>query len=302
MMMGSVALTLLLAVAGPVVPASGAPIVAAVDELVATGSCRVSGPGTAAPDAPRARAACETARARFAELFGEPVPGVRVVLREQFGYRTGVQGGWAVIYWPTDAAMRRVVRPVSAAGTYADAQWREVLPHEIAHALLAARFYGDDDAPMPRGGYGTPLPDWLDEGVAIWAEPLKSREKRLAQARALPAARLDLQTILSSPHPGAGNAAALAMRDGAPPPRDEALHAFYPQSIAVLGFVFDAGGRAAVVELARRLVRDPDHTAPLAGLPGLPADPAALQAAWEEWLASGARVEVNAARPADASR
>jgi hypothetical protein len=61
-------------------------------------------------------------------------------------------------------------------------EWSETLPHEIAHVMLAADFFPEEAAGVP-GRYGTPLPDWFDEAVAIWAEPDSVREARLAQAR-----------------------------------------------------------------------------------------------------------------------
>ncbi|HEX7049193.1 MAG TPA: hypothetical protein VF188_03190 [Longimicrobiales bacterium] len=252
-------------------------------------SCEVVGADAAPADVARARAACETARARFAELFGAPVPGVRVILQDRAGYRTGTQGARAAVVWPTSEAMTARVEGGAAAERHVAMQWREVLPHEIAHTLLAARFFPEETgegAGDPEGAvYGTPLPDWLDEGVAIWAEPLESRRRRLAQARALPEARRDLRAILTSTHPGAGNAAALAVRDGAAVPPDEALRDFYPQSIAVLAFLYDRGGREAVRDLVRRIAAGATLPAAVAGLPGLPARFEDVAAAWEEWLA-----------------
>jgi hypothetical protein len=193
-----------------------------------------------------------------------------------------------VIIWPTSLAMA----PRGADGQLADSdliethleeQWGTVLPHEIAHLLLAARFFPESPA-APDGGYGTPFPDWLDEGVAIWAEPEENRRRRLEQARALPPARLDLYSILSTPHPASGNAAAYTPRDGSARQADDALWAFYPQAIAVLTFIHDLGGSSAVQELTDRLTVDPADPLAILGLPGLPTDSDAMLGAWEEWL------------------
>lgn len=256
--------------------------------------CTVGGVRSTAEDVALARTACESARARFAALFGDPVPEVRVILRDRPGYRVGTQDGRAAIVWPTSRAMAAQAGGGEAAGRHVAAQWREVLPHETAHALMSARFYPDHTG-GEAAGYGTPLPDWLDEAVAIWAEPEASRALRLAQARALPAVKRDLRAILESPHPAMANRAALAMRDGAPPPADEALRAFYPQSVAVLGFVHEAGGAAAVAELVRRLTSDPATPVAIAGLPGLPEDFDGVVAAWDAWI--GGRGAAGAASP-----
>lgn len=68
---------------------------------------------------------------------------------------------------------------------------------------------------------------------------------------------------------------------------DEALWAFYPQSVAVVSFVHEKGGAAAVHELVRRLVADPAQTDnALAGLPGLPALMRDVVAEWNAWIAA----------------
>jgi hypothetical protein len=271
---------LLLAFAAPPVAAARPDAAAAASPGPRTDGCSAGGSASHADDAARAIRACVTARDRFAELFGsDSLPAIHVVLHDEPGYEVASIGPIGIVYWPNTRALGSSVAGSAAMA----AQWGEVLPHEVMHALTMARFFSGGGADG-HGGYGTPLPDWFEEGIAIWGEPPESRQGRLRQARALPAARLDLSHILQGSHPVAGNAALMAPVPGAPPPRDEALRAFYPQSIAVLSFVFDAGGQAAVSELARRLLATSSSAAPLAGLPGLPLDATAVDAAWQRWL------------------
>lgn len=247
--------------------------------------CEVSiaaGAGAAAGDANRAREACGLARARFAELFGDPAPAVRVVLWERGGYRVSARPGQATVFWPTSQALTGRVGASPLAGRYIADQWRNVLPHETAHALLAARFFGEARNGA-RAGYGTPFPDWLDEAVAIWAESRENRDGRIREFRGLPAERRELRAILAMRHPAADNDDILAMRDGAPMPSDEAVWSFYPQSFAVLAFIVEAGGADAVQELASRLLADPGNVEAVAGLPGLPASFDGVLAAWGAW-------------------
>jgi len=246
--------------------------------------CEVSGATASVADVQRAQSACDVAQARFADLFGGPVPSVRVVLWEDARYRTGIQGGRAVIYWPTGAVLdARGQGPAE----YAADPWLEVLPHEIAHVLLAARFFGTGlKAAAENGGYGTPLPDWVDEGVAIWAEPPASRRGRLREARALITERQSLRAILTGSHPALSNAQVMAMRDGGVPPEDPDLFAFYPQALAVLAFIHDAGGAPATLELVIRLKRE-DPVAAVVGLPGLGRSFEDVEDAWRDWLARG---------------
>lgn len=287
-------LNILLALSAGIVGGWGAPPVAEsppapAPKAAATPDegCGVMGAAVSEDDAFRAFEACAVARERFAELMGHPVPEVRVVVESRRGYRAGTAAGRAVILWPSSASMAARARASGGADQAAGhvaAQWREVLPHEIVHALLATRFYPDGD--LPEEGYGTPLPDWLEEGAAIWAEPARSRRSRLATARELPRVQRDLRAILEGEHPAAANRDALAVRDGAAPPSDQALWDFYPQSIAVVEFIYDQGGRPAFRELARRLADDPEDPEALVGLPGLPARMDRLVARWERWLGS----------------
>lgn len=247
------------------------------------GGCRVElADSSDTADADRARRTCEYARARFSELFGETAPAARVVLWPQVGYRVATQGRAAVAFWPTTQTLAERFGSGDVAKARVEDQWHNVLPHEITHALVAAHFFGSEREPR-QGGYGSPFPDWLDEGAAIWAESEDNRRYRLEDFRNLPEEWKDLRAILAMPHPALGNAAAFAARDGGPIPRDRALWAFYPQSFAVVTFIFDAGGSEAFRELARRLVEDPTDLEALAGLPGLPDTMDEVAAAWDAW-------------------
>ena len=244
--------------------------------------CVVSG-ATAAADEARALAACESARARFTALFGVAAPAALVMLREQPGYRTTASGATAVVHWGNGAALSAQYGSNTAARRQIDQQWTDVLPHEISHALMIAHFYAQGGASAHRG-YGTPLADWFEEAVAIWAEPEASRATRLAQARRLPRERQDLEGILSGAHPAASNGVYLAARNGAPASDSAALWAFYPQAYSVLAFVHEHGGTAAMRALIQRLDTHAGAEM-LLGLPGLPDERGALLTAWQRWLA-----------------
>jgi hypothetical protein len=245
-----------------------------------------SGATPAQDDENRARAACQSARARFAELFGDPVPEVKVILWDESHYRMGLLRGEAAIFWPSSEAMTPRTDDSAAAEDHVAAQWREVRPHEISPLLLAVRFFRDAAA-TPPGEYGTPLPDWLDEAAAIWAEPLESRRRRVDQARELPNEYRDLRAILTKAHPATGKSAAYIARDGSAHPADFTLWAFYPQAIATLTFVHEHGGTAATSELVQRFLNGWTGPRALAGLPGLPAESEEVEQLWNEWLSEG---------------
>jgi hypothetical protein len=242
-------------------------------------ACSTGGSAVEPADAVRAISACERARTRFGELFGVVAPRAHVQLHDAPGYEVGLVQDAGVVFWPNSGAL-----PAGAPAPWVARQWEEVLVHELMHALTMAHFFAGGDA-VDEAGYGTPLPDWFEEGIAIWGEPEQSRRGRLQQARSLPEPRLELAAILSGRHPVAGNPTLMASEPGAAVPRDEALRAFYPQSIAVVAYVHERGGAPAVRELGRRLLADPDDAHALAGLPGLPAEMAGVAAEWRAWLA-----------------
>jgi hypothetical protein len=252
-----------------------------------SGACSVSGSASAPSDVTRARAACDTAQRRFSELFGTQAPAALVVLHDRPAYELALAGDVGIVFWPNGAALAAGVGGGEGKDGRADAHWREVLPHELMHAMTMAHFFAHGNV-ANHGGYGTPLPDWFEEGVAIWGETMESRRARLEQARLLPAARRDLYAILGGAHPAAGNAMLMAPIPGADLPPDDALRAFYPQAIAVVAFVFESGGPPAMAELGKRLRQDPRATHPLVNLPGLPDTAEELLRAWADWMAEEA--------------
>jgi hypothetical protein len=256
-------------------------LISALLALPADPPCTVGGASAHAADEARALAACDIARQRFSELFGQTSPRAHVVLHDQPDYEVGLVQDVGVVFWPATPTLTQVSESRGSGR-----QWAEVLPHELMHALTMAHFYAHRGA-VDSAGYGTPLPDWFEEGVAIWGEPAESVAGRLAQARLLPAERLDLQSVLGSRHPAAANPGIVAAVPGASVPRDDALRAFYPQSIALIAYVHARGGTEAMTELGRRLRANPGDRRALAGLPGLPAAMVAVERDWRAWLQDG---------------
>jgi hypothetical protein len=244
------------------------------------GECSVSGSAGHRADEARALAACAWARARFSELFGEAAPRAHVTLHAAPQYEVALVDDTGVVFWPNSAML------AGASQSWQERQWSDVLPHELMHALTMAYFFAGENAVDPVG-YGTPLPDWFEEGIAIWGEPESSRKGRLAQARLLPAERLNLTRILGGRHPVAADPGILASVPGASVPHSDELRTFYPQSIAVVAYVHARGGTEAMRELGRRLHAAPARRDVLAGLPGLPETLSEIEADWQKWLGAG---------------
>ena len=300
--------------------------------LVALGACS-STPGgadacTITGDVSRADrglalAACSRARQRFDAILGS-APGGTIALSGTEGFTGFTQEGRWTLVWPTStrlgAGMRRT-SDVAEARRFVDEQWREVLPHEIGHVMFGAWLYSPGR--NLSGEYGTYMPDWVDEAVAISMEPDTIRRERLAQARSfapLPA----IAEVLAFRHPLRGRSdEAFSTRVLSSPPCDgpcarerptdtrtiterifrdgrvtvdttyvageqrldaDPLARFYVLSYALWSYVETRGGRDAISTLIARLRRNPRDGTALVGLPGLPRTMPEIEADWRAWL------------------
>ena len=285
--------------------------------------CAVLGEAPRA-DVARARTACAQARQRFRNVIGEP-PGGSITLSSQSALSTYIEERRWSLTWPTSALLERTaMRGTADAGTrrFLEEQWNDVLPHEIGHIMLGAWLFSPGRLPI--GEYGTYLPDWIDEAVAISMEPDTTRRGRLAQARAFttpptlvevlsahhPYARARDEAfsthVLSSPPcqgPCPGRArpddtriiTSRIFRDGrvtvdttyvagARGLEMDPLARFYILSYALWAYVESRGGRDATATLLDRLRRNPRDQSALAGLRGLPATLSAVEADWRVWM------------------
>lgn len=181
-------------------------------------TCDVAGEGPAA-DRALARSACERARASYFELFGLPAPPMRIYLSERPAVSGRFEQGWWALRWPTAATLEAVGRKLdykptgaeqfgSLQGWLADNR-EQTLPHEIGHLFLAT-VTGTTDLPggsthrSEASEYGTPLPDWFDESVAMWMEPRAYRDARLAQVMIEGRSPPAIAAVLGSAHPSGG--------------------------------------------------------------------------------------------------
>ena len=291
-------------------------------------ACTIAGDVSRA-DRALAQAACVRARQRFGVVLGDPPPGTITVSQTE-GFTGYTEGARWTLVWPTSArladGMSRSRDRGAEVRRFVDEQWRDVLPHEIGHVMLGAWLYSPGRNLAAE--YGTYMPDWVDEAIAISMEPDTVRRERLAQARSfvpLPA----LAEVLSFRHPLGGRTnEAYSTRVVSSPPcegpcdrerpadtrtitermfRDgrvtvdttyfagerrldsDPLARFYVLSYALWSYIETRGGRDATATLVARLRRNPRDPAALVGLPGLPRTMAALDADWRAWLASPAR-------------
>jgi hypothetical protein len=142
---------------------------------------------------------CMYVRERYEVLFGRAAHPVTILVRDTTAMAGYVHDGRVVIEQPGRAAMSRArgTQAPAAVGEWGDAPtW--LLDHELGHVLLGADTQGAHD------GYGTVLPDWADEAVAIWAESEDQRADRMRRAAALDDVTLDLLTFSTLRHPSVG--------------------------------------------------------------------------------------------------
>lgn len=160
--------------------------------------CRVQGlPGA---DTTGARGACQYARSRINDLFGLPVPGVEVVIVDSAGIAGDFVKGGVQLRWGARSVTAPANHRLDGMGTGAPSLPAiAVQGHEIGHLVLTA-MVGDTGATRT-DGYGSRLPDWLDEGVAVWSEPPHLRRHRLAGGQLLPDSAFDLRALLRWRHP-----------------------------------------------------------------------------------------------------
>jgi hypothetical protein len=284
--------------------------------------CVVAGRGPSS-DFELARKACARVELRFAELFGDRAPTGGILLSRDPGIASEAGYGKWHLRWPVTVRLREAARSLGKTDPSVIDEWETTLPHEIGHVMVAAYFY-PNTLPVAEGEYGTPLPDWFDEAVAVWMEPPAMRRERLAQGRAM-LTHATLAQILRQRHPYAdladgayqtrivlngpcrrlcGSRARPAdtqrivsrvFRDGRVEAettyfagdslsRDEPEARFYAHSFAILQYVVDRGGRPAVHALSGRLRQHQFDPSVLIGLPGIPADSAALERDWHSWL------------------
>ena len=308
--------------------------------VIALGACALPNPGPdpcvvtgGAPrtDITRARAACTAARERFAATIGE-APAGTIALSPSQGLATFTEGGRWTLTWPMSSRLTGSMSRSNPSDTetrrFLDEQWQEVLPHELGHIMLGAYLYSPGRT--LGGEYGTYMPDWIDEAVAISMEPQRTRSDRLAQARAFTRPP-PLAEVLRFSHPyGGSRTEAFSTRIVSSPPCDgpcarerpgdtriitervfrdgrvtvdttwvagertletDPLARFYVLSYALWAYVEARGGRRATDTLIERYRRNPRDAAAIAGLPGLPATAAAVEADWRRWLASTTATE-----------
>jgi hypothetical protein len=183
----------------------------------------------------------------FETLMGIKAPRGRVTL-------TATPVGSAMAQGGTAAALMNAFpltpQPAAPDGTYWNLAWfanesaaasrldriDTALTHEAAHLQLiyAVNFKVADHLRTNFNGYGSFLPDWLDEAVAVFHEPDSTRAERRKRFKL--SRRIPLRTFFAMHHPGStGTSQIIQVEAGTPEEmrkRVEAYQASQQQNIA----------------------------------------------------------------------
>jgi hypothetical protein len=283
------------------------------------GGCSVIGDADAQQVA-LALAACATSRQRLQELFGEPAATVHLRFVPELPLTS-----FLVARGTVTAFVPALPGDADSLGSFQ--HWERSAPHELAHALYNART-------GVRHVYGPGDGDWFVEAVAIWAEDDARRQQRIVQAASTHGRVLELPSVLRMHHPMQdsrgvslerittrtcrgecpGITDTLSIREftradgtrsvdtlaaGSPVlAQGEVATAFYAVAIAVLQFVHEHGGPAAVRLVEERLRAGAGNDA-LVNVPGLPPAFEDFVREWEAWLERAALREAPALVGAD---
>ena len=119
------------------------------------------------------------------------------------------------------------------------------MTHEAAHLQLVftVNFHASQELKDAYNGYGSFLPDWLDEAVAVFHEPESLKLAR--RKRFNPAARIPFKNFFTMSHPGTPAA-----------PQTLRIEARTPEEARKKFAAFKAGQRAALQQTADSLGHD----------------------------------------------
>lgn len=153
---------------------------------------------------------CGETLGQLAGLLREPVGPVELEVNDELhAIDAFVRDGVLVVPWPSRARWQAASDALGLGhGTTRVGEWADGnLRHELAHFIWHTTIYGDS-IPVAPDEYGTVLPDWLEEAVAISAEPAESRRQRIDRLLELDLDSIPALTdVLTAHHPNAGKAA-----------------------------------------------------------------------------------------------
>lgn len=205
----------------------------------------------------------------FEDLFAKKPPPGRVILRQNpnaGGMPPQAPGDRWTLPWFAGAM------PGMPAGAMAQGGMK-ALTHEAAHLQLVHLVNDGCSAELKAkfNGYGSYLPDWVDESVAVYHEPDRQKKERRQQMTSLLSKHIPLARYFTMNHPIGGNGAkglppglkvppgggvgGGTLKPGALGGLSGEANLYYVQSLSVIEYLTDRSGkpffRFAVSELQK---------------------------------------------------
>lgn len=213
----------------------------------------------------------EQAAKLFRKLFGVAPPFGRVTFLRPGRPGTGVSGQWTPpTAAPGDAQPRWTLPwydpPRSERLTDPD-----LMTHEAAH-LMFIDFVAPkltDAAKARKDRYASNLPDWWDEGIAVFLEREYMKSRRRAHMKQHLRKMIPLARLFTEEHPMAEelNRPGGARRED-DMQKEQLLVVYYAQTMAVVEFLLRAGGPKLIQRVNDQLAQGKSMEAVLAELPG----------------------------------
>ncbi|MBI4617719.1 MAG: hypothetical protein HY720_29170 [Planctomycetes bacterium] len=227
----------------------------------------------------------EEAARTFQRVFGVRPPRGAVHLGANAlsgGGMSGMGGGGATkpgeavwtLPWPDDMGnlLKNLPQgtqlPQGMSGTGGMESQMDALTHEAAHLMFLHHVNPGCIAALQQNfnGYGSFLPDWIDEAVAVYHEPESMKATRRQQMKELVDQHIPLSRFFTMNHPigahgpGAGGAGGIDPADLQKKLQELSqggvggeANLFYVQSLSVFEFMLEAGGPTFVRKLVEHL-------------------------------------------------
>lgn len=240
----------------------------------------------------------EAAAARFIALMGkEPVRGALVLADPEFADR---QWQATATYYKRGA---KWMLPWHSRHPYGDGIWPaygettqigggDPLPHEAAHLMFVFAVNSGCSAGLKQkfNGYGSYLPDWLDEGVAIYVEhqAIRTAQRELMSRKIED--RIPFREFFAMDHPGAPKI------NGKPNPASGhgfsggfgRAQIYYMECVTALEFLEAVAGVEGVRKIIRTLQTGATMDKTLKHLPAhYPRDLDGLEQIFVAWIETG---------------
>ncbi len=156
--------------------------------------------------------------------------------------------------------------------------------HEVGHIMFLKTFNEgcSKEVKKNHNNYGSYLPDWIDEAIAVYLEPEDLRKQRYRRfQKNFQNKKIPLKKLFTMNHPKIGKGGRPKRKKG----NKSKVQAFYTGTLSVLEFLLDVEGNSFVQEMVSMLQKGkPMKEILRKKADNLPADLGKLEKYWVKWL------------------